>query len=914
MRAPAALEDTERLQVSSPLPQEQPDMLDVATLKQEGLSSPQPEQASSGPSSTAPPAAAAAAAAAASPPAAPVAAASSSAAPAAAAAVPSTPSLAACRLLPVSTLVVHSFLVLLSLPQLLDPTSFLCNELFSLLAVMPPLVHDEFVSLVSVLPAAVIRSELRRWVEATQAFLSIRVLNSHRNDQPVRGAVRVLALFHRINEAVHARFSAGALSLSPQSASAGHNNVLSSPGGGNGGDADSSSSGDSPALERAAFLNDALSAHENLVKDFGRLRSVEERQRARRLRAQRDREAELAEAEAADTTSAVFSYVDESSHRAKRVRFLVSQEAGAEEKASDVGATAAAGAAPAASSSAATAARKPKKPRPAPVNPNGLVVESLHDFCFAQFPFLFDAAALSRIVLGEAQREQQELVRQEREDYAAQRMAEHSTRRRGRRGGNSVTAAMRARIAAYSNSNAGTLMLVVRRAHILEDTLAAIQKLPRARDLKRPLKIQFAGEEGIDAGGVKREFFALLFARLLSPEYGMWQHEHEKLVINPMALASIDGSPPPKREDELSAEARNTLAEFELTGTLLGLAVHNNVQIELAFPRVFWKKLLHAAHAPAEGEEKEQQAEEGEGHGAGFGSGSGAAAAAASASPAAAASSGSAAASNVGSGGGRSRVAPLSYTLDELSETHPELAKGLYLLLRHRASSAAEFESTFSLEWSVEQSLFGAVVSRELEPGSAGRPVTLENREAYVAAYVKYVLHDAVAMQFVALTRGFFSVASRLPLRLLSAPGDLELLVCGNQAPQFDELEQAATYEGWHQWPMAPASFLPGGGGRGTQLVPQAAVIGHFWSWFHGLTVPLKRRLLAFVSGSDRIPIKGLRHATFQIVNGGMDERKLPESHTCFSQLVLPVYKDAATLRAKMMLALQEGHEGFALR
>lgn len=43
----------------------------------------------------------------------------------------------------------------------------------------------------------------------------------------------------------------------------------------------------------------------------------------------------------------------------------------------------------------------------------------------------------------------------------------------------------------------------------------------RPKDLFKPLRVHFIGEDGIDAGGVKKEFFQLLVAELLCPDYGM---------------------------------------------------------------------------------------------------------------------------------------------------------------------------------------------------------------------------------------------------------------------------------------------------------------------------------------------------------------------------------------------------------
>lgn len=41
------------------------------------------------------------------------------------------------------------------------------------------------------------------------------------------------------------------------------------------------------------------------------------------------------------------------------------------------------------------------------------------------------------------------------------------------------------------------------------------------KDLFKPLRVHFIGEEGIDAGGVKKEFFQLLVTELLCPDYGL---------------------------------------------------------------------------------------------------------------------------------------------------------------------------------------------------------------------------------------------------------------------------------------------------------------------------------------------------------------------------------------------------------
>lgn len=39
-------------------------------------------------------------------------------------------------------------------------------------------------------------------------------------------------------------------------------------------------------------------------------------------------------------------------------------------------------------------------------------------------------------------------------------------------------------------------------------------------DLKKSLRIEFVGEDGVDAGGLRKEWFLLLVRQLFDPQYG----------------------------------------------------------------------------------------------------------------------------------------------------------------------------------------------------------------------------------------------------------------------------------------------------------------------------------------------------------------------------------------------------------
>lgn len=64
------------------------------------------------------------------------------------------------------------------------------------------------------------------------------------------------------------------------------------------------------------------------------------------------------------------------------------------------------------------------------------------------------------------------------------------------------------------------LLLRVRRDHLIRDSLH--QLAARAAELKKPLKVHFIGEEGVDEGGVQKEFFHLVVRQLFDPVWGMF--------------------------------------------------------------------------------------------------------------------------------------------------------------------------------------------------------------------------------------------------------------------------------------------------------------------------------------------------------------------------------------------------------
>ncbi len=69
----------------------------------------------------------------------------------------------------------------------------------------------------------------------------------------------------------------------------------------------------------------------------------------------------------------------------------------------------------------------------------------------------------------------------------------------------------------------GHCRLEVGRQEVFEDSYRLIVKM-RPKDLRKRLMIKFRGEDGLDYGGVAREWLYLLSHEMLNPYYGLFQY------------------------------------------------------------------------------------------------------------------------------------------------------------------------------------------------------------------------------------------------------------------------------------------------------------------------------------------------------------------------------------------------------
>lgn len=239
--------------------------------------------------------------------------------------------------------------------------------------------------------------------------------------------------------------------------------------------------------------------------------------------------------------------------------------------------------------------------------------------------------------------------------------------------------------------------------------------------------------------------------------------------------------------------------------------------------------------------------------------------------------------------------------LHHISDGWPDLANGLTTLLEwDEKDGLVEDIFARTYEFSVEQ--FGEPVTREMgqndqwpqfseltTANSKDAPVvTHENRNSYVSDYIRWLTDISVQPQFEAFKRGFFTCVDRRSITLFD-PETLQSIVEGIQEIDISEMRRATRYIGWD------ASHHS---------------VRDFWSIVKRYDLEQKRKLLEFVTASDRVPVGGMRNLQFTLQRNGVDDGHLPSSYTCYGILLLPEYSSKEVLREKLAMAL-ENSKGF---
>ena len=133
----------------------------------------------------------------------------------------------------------------------------------------------------------------------------------------------------------------------------------------------------------------------------------------------------------------------------------------------------------------------------------------------------------------------------------------------------------------YAGTDREKFEFTVRRNHLVDDSFAAIAKLkaPMTAKMRHRLWITFTGEQGLDYGGLSREWFSLLTTELFNPYHGLFEYsatDNYTLQINPNSGICNE----------------NHLSWFKFIGRVCGMAVFHKKLINAFFIRPFYSMML----------------------------------------------------------------------------------------------------------------------------------------------------------------------------------------------------------------------------------------------------------------------------------------------------------------------------------
>lgn len=336
------------------------------------------------------------------------------------------------------------------------------------------------------------------------------------------------------------------------------------------------------------------------------------------------------------------------------------------------------------------------------------------------------------------------------------------------------------------------LFITVSRENIYKDSLEIFKKI-RYENVHKQLRITFKNEEGVDSGGIRKEYFQLLSHDIKSDEKLFFNTEHTLWI----------------RDDCLEIE------KFYCIGKILGVALYNNVVLNIPFPGFFFKKLLNK-----------------------------------------------------------------KTNFNDLKEIDCNLHLSLSNLKKLSHKEIEDLDLNYFVVYTTNT---GEIKNINLDELGRNIKVTGDNVTHFINKYADLLINKQIKKQFDAIKEGFYFVINKDILTNLSYK-ELEKIIIGSNNFNISEIRVTTSYNGYEE---------------------DSPIIKYFWDIFESYNKKMRKKLLQFITGHDRIPVAGSKSLKLIIMKNGCDTDRLPSSQTCFNTLLLPEYSSKQKLEEKLKTALE---------
>jgi len=353
----------------------------------------------------------------------------------------------------------------------------------------------------------------------------------------------------------------------------------------------------------------------------------------------------------------------------------------------------------------------------------------------------------------------------------------------------------------FAASSEKILTLEVRRDLVFEDSFNRFSAIKKG-DLHRRTKIIFTNEEGIDSGGLTKDWFLLLSRCFASSALKLFTC----LPSGELELASSGST------DELH------LQRLRFVGRVLAKAIFDRQMVHLPMCTILYKHILG-----------------------------------------------------------------MQISLDDIAELDPVLFKSLSWM--HKSPIENIVFETFSVfrEDTLEEV--------DLKENGSHIDVTEENKYEYILLMARWRAEYRVKDQLEAFLSGLYELIPQESFQVFDID-ELELLINGRKDIDIDEIRAYTIFQG--------------------SFDKDHTVVLWFWQAMREFSPEKRAIVLKFCTGADRVPVDGFE-PPFNLTEGSdMTDDCLPRTHTCFNQLVLPVYSTYEKLKEKILYAA-ENSDGFQL-
>ncbi|XP_010964433.2 E3 ISG15--protein ligase HERC5 isoform X1 [Camelus dromedarius] len=222
-------------------------------------------------------------------------------------------------------------------------------------------------------------------------------------------------------------------------------------------------------------------------------------------------------------------------------------------------------------------------------------------------------------------------------------------------------------------------------------------------------------------------------------------------------------------------------------------------------------------------------------------------------------------------------------SLEDLKELSPVLGKSLQTLLDDEGNDFGEvFHVCFNVHWDKNDV--------DLIPDGSHVIVSQTNKRDYVSKYVNYIFNISVKAVYEEFQRGFYKVCDKEIIEFFH-PEELKDVIIGNTDYDWETFEKNAHYaQGYDN---------------------SHPTIVMFWKALHKLTLEEKKKFLVFLTGTDRIQVKGLQNMKITFCcPENLNERDPIRAQTCFSVLYLPKYSTMERVEEALQVAINN-NRGF---